>query len=104
MLSIIIKLGTEYSVFVSIFHSKRDAFPSWKIPSLDSFSESLIKEQEKLVHMGVIQTFKNQVPLVTKSTKVKDKGRYKGKDPKLSDLNRLFYAPSLSNSLYLALC
>ena len=45
VLSILRKLGFEYSVFVSIFHSKIDSFPDWEIPSLDSFGESLIKEQ-----------------------------------------------------------
>ena len=49
VLSILRKLGSEYFVFVSIFHSKMDSFPNWKIPSLDSFSKSLIKEQEKLI-------------------------------------------------------
>ena len=36
-LSILSKIGHEYSIFVSIFHSKRDGFPSWKIPSLNPF-------------------------------------------------------------------
>ena len=49
VLSIINKLSPECFVFVSIFHSKRNSFLDWKIPSLDSFSESLIKEQEKLI-------------------------------------------------------
>ena len=43
VLSILNKIDSEYSLFVSIFHSKRDAFPGWKIPSLDSFSNSLIQ-------------------------------------------------------------
>ena len=49
VLSILSKIGSEYFVFVSIFHSKREAFPGWKIPSIDSFVESLIQEQEKLI-------------------------------------------------------
>ena len=49
VLSILNKLGPEYYVFVSIFHSKRESFHDWKVPSLDSFSESLIKEQDKLM-------------------------------------------------------
>ena len=56
--SILNKLGPEYSVFVSIFHSKQENFPDWKVPSLDSFFESLIKEQDKLMQMAVIKTFK----------------------------------------------
>ena len=38
ILSILNKLDPEYSVFVSIFHSKMDSFSGWKNPSLDSFS------------------------------------------------------------------
>ena len=69
VLSILSKLGPEYSVFVSIFHSKRESFPDWKVPSLDSFFESLIKEQDKLMRMGVIKTSKDQALLVTDSIK-----------------------------------
>ena len=43
VLSILSKLGFEYFVFVSIFHSKQEIFPDWKVPSLDSFSDPLIK-------------------------------------------------------------
>ena len=35
-----------------------------------------------MIWMGVIQTSKDEAPLVTDSTKVKDKGRPKGKEPK----------------------
>ena len=58
VLSILSKLGYEYYVFVSIFHSGRAFIPNWNIPSLDSFFESLIQEQEKLIQMGVIKTSK----------------------------------------------
>ena len=57
--SVINNLGSEYSIFVSTFHSERDSIPNWKMPSLDAFVESLIQEQDKLVQMGVIQTSKN---------------------------------------------
>ena len=49
VLSIVRKLGPKYFVFVYIFHSKWEGFHDWKIPSLDSFYKSLIKEQEKLI-------------------------------------------------------
>ena len=68
-LSILSKLGLEYSVYVSMFHSKRESFPDWKLPSLDSFSESLIKEQDKLIRMGFIRTSKYQALFVTDSSK-----------------------------------
>ena len=79
------KLGPVYSVFVSIFHSKQEIFPSWKVPSLDYFFESLIKEQEKLMRMGVIKTSKDQALLVFYSSKVQAKGKSKKKDPKVAD-------------------
>ena len=74
-------------MFVSIFHSKREIFPNWKVPSLDSFFESLIKEQDKLIRMGVINTSKYQALLVTNSSKVQAKGKSKKKEPKAADLN-----------------
>ena len=85
VLSILSKLGPECSVFVSIFHSKWEIFPDWKIPSLDSFSESLIKEQKKLIRMGVIHTSKDQALLVTDSSKAQAKGESKKKEPKEAD-------------------
>ena len=54
---------------------------------LDSFDESLIHEQEKLVQMGVIKTSKDQALLVADSTKVQTKWRPKGKDPKAPYFN-----------------
>ena len=51
------KLGPAYSVFVSTFHSTRTAFISqeqaYKSPSFDAFCDSLIREQEKLLHLGL---------------------------------------------------
>ena len=70
---------------MSIMYLSLYSIPNWKMPSLDSFAESLIQEQEKLVQMGVIQTSKNQALLVTYSTKAQAKGRPKGKDPKASN-------------------
>ena len=56
--SILTKLGPAYSVFVSTFHSTREAFISqgkdYKPPSFDSFCDSLIREQEKLLHLGLL--------------------------------------------------
>ena len=37
ILSKLSKLGLEYSIFFSIFHSKGGIFPDWKVPSLDFF-------------------------------------------------------------------
>ena len=68
-----------------MLHSKWEIFPNSKLPSLDSFSESLIKEQDKLIRMGVIQTSKDQAPLVTNSSKAQAKGKSKKKEPKAID-------------------
>ena len=85
MLSILSKLDLEYSVFVSIFHSKMDSFPYWKITSLDSFVDSFIHEKDKLTLIGVIKTSKYQALLVVDSNKVQDKGKSKGKEHKKTD-------------------
>ena len=84
-LSMLNKIGNEYFVFVSKFHSGIDSIPNWKMPSLDSFVESLIQEQDKLVQMGVLQASKNQALLMSDSTNAQAKGNHKGKYPKASD-------------------
>ena len=63
------------------------SIPNWKMPSLDAFVESLILEKDKLVQMGVIQTSKNQAFLVTYSNNVQERGKHKGKETKITDLN-----------------
>ena len=49
ILSILSKLGPDYSFFVSIFHATRLAAPKWKMPSLNTFLDSLTKERDKLI-------------------------------------------------------
>ena len=41
ILSILSKLGADYSFFVSTFHSVKLSTPNWKIPTLEYFIESL---------------------------------------------------------------
>ena len=60
-----------------MFHSKREIFRDWKLPSLDSFSKSLIKIQNKFIRMGVIKTSKYQALLVTDSSKAQAQGEIK---------------------------
>jgi hypothetical protein len=56
VLTILSKLGTECSVFVSTFNSVRFTSGStWKIPSLEYFIESLTQEKKKLINMGKIK-------------------------------------------------
>ena len=57
-LSILSKLGPDYSVFVSTFHATRLAIPKWKMPYLNSFLDSLTNEKDKLIHMGVLNSSK----------------------------------------------
>ena len=85
VLSVLSNLGSEYLVFVSTFHSGRSFIPNWKMPSLDSFVDSLIQLHDKLVQMGVIQTYKNQALLMSDSNNVQARGKNKGKDLKATD-------------------
>ena len=41
ILSILSKLGPEYSVFVSTFHSSKLTARNWRMPALEDFMESL---------------------------------------------------------------
>ena len=68
-----------------MFHSKWESFVDWKLSSLDSFSQSLIKEQDRLIRMGVIQTSKYQSLLVTESSKAQGKRKSKKEEPKAAD-------------------
>ena len=54
ILSILFKIGADYSFFVSTFHSVKLSTPNWKMPTLNSFIESLTQEHDKLIQMGII--------------------------------------------------
>ena len=53
---ILSKLGPAYSVFVSTFYSMKESLnaTSYQEPTLESFCDSLIREQDKLIHLGII--------------------------------------------------
>jgi hypothetical protein len=54
---ILAKLGSAYSIFVSTFHSTRESLgDAYKTPTLEYFCDSLIREKDKLLHLGVINT------------------------------------------------
>jgi hypothetical protein len=56
VLTILSKLGPEFFVFISTFHTvKFTSGATWKMPSLEDFIESLTKEQTKLINMGTIK-------------------------------------------------
>ena len=54
ILVILSKLGADYSVFVSTFHSGKLTTPNWRIPTLNALIESLIDEHDKLIQMVII--------------------------------------------------
>jgi hypothetical protein len=57
---ILTKLPPAYSVFVSTFHSTKEALlnagQQYKTPSLDTFCNSLVREQGKLLHLSLVKT------------------------------------------------
>jgi hypothetical protein len=54
---IISKLGGAYFMFVSTFYSMSEALgESYQKPTLESLCDALIREQDKLVQLGVINT------------------------------------------------
>jgi hypothetical protein len=56
VLTILSKLGLEFSVFISTFHNVKFASgATWKMPSLEDFIESLTQEKTKLINMGAIK-------------------------------------------------
>ena len=70
ILSILSKLGPNYSVFVSTFYATKSALGSnYKMPSLDEFSVELAQEQDKLVHMGTIKPSKSHALVANQGTK-----------------------------------
>ena len=54
-MDILLKLGLDYSVFVSTFHATKLTAQSRKMPKLVEFMESLTQEQDKLVMVGTIK-------------------------------------------------
>ena len=52
---ILSKLGSAYYVFVSTFYAMReDLGKAYEKPTLESFCAALIREEDKLVQLGVI--------------------------------------------------
>ena len=80
VLSILSKLGLEFLVFVSPFHSGRLRNLNWRISSLDSFRESIIQEQDKLIKMGATRSSKNKSLLDRETKNAKGKRKQKGND------------------------
>jgi hypothetical protein len=82
VLTILSKLGPEFFVFVSTFHSVGfTSGATWKMPSLEDFIESLTQEKTKLINMGKIKGPKAHALTVQDIShqyhKSKDKGKRK---------------------------
>ena len=60
ILTILSKLGADYSLFDSTFHVGNLTTPGWNIPVLNAFIESLTSEHDKLVQMGIIRSSHDQ--------------------------------------------
>ena len=75
ILAILTKLNVDYLVFVSTFQIVRLTTPNWKMPTLDSFIQSLTSKNDKLIQMGIIRSPKDHA-LVARGDKVaNDKGK-----------------------------
>ena len=75
ILTILSKLGADYSVFVSTFRVGKLTTPRWKMPSLNSYIESLTSEHDKLVQMGIIKSSCDQALYVSGRKYLKGKGK-----------------------------
>jgi len=81
ILSILSKLRDEYSFFISAFRAWKLTTPRWKIPSINSFIESLTSEHDKVVQMAIIRSSHDQSLFASGPKDLKGKGK-QPKDPK----------------------
>ena len=71
VLSILSKLGPDYSTFISTFYATNNSLiVAWKIPYLDNFVAELTREEDKLVKMGAFQNSKACSLALNRGTKV----------------------------------
>ena len=75
ILSILSKLGVDYSIFVSTFRVGKLTTPRWKMPTLNAFIESLTCEHDKLVQMGIIRSSGDKSLHVSGPKDLKGKGK-----------------------------
>jgi hypothetical protein len=86
---ILSKLGSAYSVFVSTFYAMKEALgDAYVAPTLESFCTSLIREEDKLLQLGMIKTADTSNKALVAQQKDKPKypkkqhPRYNNKQPK----------------------
>ena len=82
ILAILSKVGLDYSIFVSTFHTRNLTIPNWKIPSLNAYIESLTNEHDKLVQMGIIKSSKDQALFAGGPKAMNGKGKKKNQNTK----------------------
>jgi hypothetical protein len=84
IISILSKLGPDYSVSVSSFHALKLTTLKWKMPYLDDFIEELTEDHEKLVSIGSINgsIYNSLVANEARKSNFKDQKKGKGKNPK----------------------
>ena len=87
ILAILSKLGSNYSIFVSTFHTGKLTTPNWKMSSLNAFIESLTNEHDKLVQMGIIRSSKDQTLFALGPKYSKGKGNQKNQKDKFDAPN-----------------
>ena len=80
-MSILSKLGQEFFVFVSKFHSGKLTLRNWEMPSPASFMESLTQDQDNLFQMGTIKDKDKSLAMGLLNA---SKGNPKEKNSKLS--------------------
>jgi hypothetical protein len=78
ILSILSKLGPEYSVFVSSFQASKLTQENWKMPPLNDFIVALNQDQYNLFQMGSINRSNNQALAATNAPKSIGKDKKKG--------------------------
>ena len=77
IISILLKLGPNYYVFVSTFNIRKLTIPIWKMSTLNAFIESLTNEHDKLVQMGILISSKDQDLFVGGPKASNSKGKQK---------------------------
>jgi hypothetical protein len=100
VLTILSKLGPEFLVFVSTFHSVRfTSGATWKVPSLEEFIESMTQEQNKLINMGKIKVPKAHA-LTMQDGRNHQYQKYKDKEKRKAheNMNKEGYSKPFNNA------
>jgi hypothetical protein len=98
---ILSKIGSAYSMFVSTFYAMKEAVgKAYVQPTLEFFCTSLIREEDKIVQLGVINTVGTSNKALVAQQKDKPKypkkqhPRYNNKQPKGPKPTQIASAPN----------